>query len=142
MILRLLFGPLADLLARLWQWYVERLVGIHYCKFKEAGSDLQYVHVHILGPNRGRRTGLGHDDHTGTEDSGHVAVSDSKGGCTISAETPATRALRRGYLGTAYFIESADGECPPGFTRIRVKCPRAPQRRSSRASARSRSGQP
>jgi hypothetical protein len=119
----LLAGILADLLARIVRWHVERLVCIHFCKFKAAGSDLKYVHVHILGSNPGRHTGLGHDDHTGNDEGGHVTVSDAKGDCTISKETGATLALRGGYLGTAYFIEAPDGECPPGFTRIRCKCP-------------------
>lgn len=126
MILRLLFGPLADLLTRIWRWSVERLVCIHFCKFKEAGSDLQYVHVHILGPNPRKKTGLGHDDHTNNDDDGHVTVSDSNGHVTVSKEDEATLALRQGYLGTAYFIQdSASGECPAGFTRIKCKCPTA-----------------
>ena len=122
-LVRLLRGLVADLFARLWRWYVERLVCLHFCTFKEAGSDLTYVHVHVLGPNPGKKTGLGHDDETNVDDPGHVTVSDADGTTTVSAETAATTGLRQGYLGTAYFIEgSAGGPCPPGFRRIRCRC--------------------
>jgi hypothetical protein len=114
------FRNLIRWLFRLW---VEHLVCIHFCKFREAGSDFGYTHVHVLPKNPRGATGVGHDDHTTNDDPGHVTISDGGGGCRVQAEDEASMALRNvGYLATAHFHSARAGECPPGFRRIRCRC--------------------
>jgi len=109
-------------MARLWRWYVERLVCIHFCKFKQAGSDMKYTHVHILGNNPQGANGLGHDDHTNVTDRGHTTISVGNR-CRIQAEDRNSMALRRGYLATAYFHQCKDGtKCPRGHRKIYCRC--------------------
>lgn len=134
--MRTLWTILGWILRRLFQLYVERIVCLHFCQFKEAGSDLIYTHVHILGDNPTHATGVGHDDHTNPGDPKHNTVS-GPDGCTfkkkseILGESPQTGAsatidgsnLGATTLTTAYFHECRDGApCPRGFTRIRCRC--------------------
>ena len=106
----------------LWRRYLDRLVCLHYCAFRGAGSDLKYTHVHVLPNNPQGASGLGHDDHTNNNAPGHAAVS-TNGNCQTQAENPATMALRQlKYLATAYFHTCAEGEIPQGYRRIRCRC--------------------
>jgi hypothetical protein len=118
-----LTDALGPLLRLFWRWYVERIVCLHFCKFKESGSDLIYTHVHILPENPGKATGLGHDDHTNTTDKGHATVSDGDG-VRIGPEDERSMGLRDlHYMATAYFhAATGDGECPDEFLRVKCKC--------------------
>ena len=80
-ILRLWRSPisLGPLIRLIWKWWVERLVCLHFCKFKAAGSTLAYTHVHILDGNPAKASGLGHDDETNTDNKGHTTVSGPDG---------------------------------------------------------------
>lgn len=119
-------GAMTRIILRLIRWYIERLVCQHLCKFKQAGSDLIYTHVHILDPNPGGVTGFGHDDHTNMDEDGHVAISDSDG-IRIQAEDETSIGLRDiNYLATVYFHEAdASEECPRSYQRVSCQCTNA-----------------
>jgi hypothetical protein len=133
-LLRLLFWPVI-------RRYCERILCQHFCLFKSGGSTFRYTHVHIVTPNRRGVTGVGHDDHTSTDDPRHNTISDG-GGCTFKKRSelplppgappdPNPRDGRGIYpedveareVLTLYFHECVTGEpCPPGYTRTFCRC--------------------
>jgi hypothetical protein len=133
-------GIIRTILDGILRWiikcHIERIVCLHFCRFKEGGSDLGYTHVHILSSNPSGATGVGHDDHTSPDDPKHNTISDA-GGCTFKkkteiqiveqgaeeSETIYSHNLGAKEFTTAYFHECADeGDCPRGYTRIRCHC--------------------
>ncbi len=134
--LRDAFERLADDLNRA---LYSKVVCIHFCAFKEAGSNFHHTHVHLLrkgkypgDANPGGYNGLGHDDATPgmsrTVDDTHNLV--SKGDEWEFRESPGDKKkalgpddLQAGYDITAYFYPApADGSCAEGYMRIKCKC--------------------
>ena len=125
MLRQFLFGFLAWWFDWLWRWYIERLVCLHFCKFKEAGSDFSYTHVHIIGRNSRNITGVGHDDNVANDAPGKETVSDDHGEITVGPGQYGVGGLP--HPGRAFlqvdFTEAVGDQCPPRFTRLRCKCP-------------------
>ncbi len=143
-----------SLLGRLIRWiiitflfrYIQRIACLHFCKFKQNGSDMKYVHVHILLPNDAGVTGVGHDDHTNDDDAKHNTVSRESGSCEFkkrhelglpvepwpmglphpdrNLETIYPKDFGQAFL-DVYFTsapENREQPCPPGFFRVHCDC--------------------
>ncbi|MFC1929879.1 hypothetical protein ACFLW6_03345 [Chloroflexota bacterium] len=116
----------------LWRWiqkYIEQIVCTHFCKFKGAGSDLKYTHVHIYVNADDGVNGVGHDDHTPVSDPHHTTI--SKGNkCDFTEKKgemggkPAAYFHTSGSIMTTAYFHPCDekGECPSGYTKIKCKC--------------------
>jgi hypothetical protein len=130
----------------LWR-HLQKIACLHACKFKEAGSNFHYVHVHVLHRTQWVRnprmwSGLGHDDETDPDHPKHNTVSGPTG-CDFM--TPAQVPRPVGGLGmgwppdpkkgiapmdleaASFFdiylaLPDAEGRCPEGFSRIRCDC--------------------
>ena len=116
-------------------WWLERLLRIaclHYCAFKEAGSDFSYCHVHLTeavlmpgGPGD-RVTGVGHDDNTNNDHPFHTSV--SRGGTCGFDPSGAVPALQPPDFGESHWMDIhfaplAPGEEPPeGFFLFECGC--------------------
>ena len=114
------------LFASIFRWFMSHYIEWHvcqqFCAFKKAGSALRYTHVHLLTPNNGKATGLGHDDETEIDHEAHAAIGDEDGTRT-QAENDESKGLRKFTWMTAYFHQgTADGECDEGFSRVKCKC--------------------
>jgi hypothetical protein len=100
-------------------WWLERMLQVaclHFCVFKEAGSDLGYCHVHITeaclsADPGGRVTGVGHDDHTNNDHPYHTTVSRG-GGCEPYPTGPI--APQPGKFGERWWMDIHFTELAPG----------------------------
>lgn len=107
---------------------MDQIVCMHFCKFRKAGSSFKYTHVHLYYDTPDLVNGVGHDDDRNNPSHPHYTTISRYNKCDFH-KNPGTPTTAKPYFhptGTmgpqAYFHQSKNQECPPGFKRIKCQC--------------------